>query len=98
MGLHFGRIKILRISPRQKNRSILYIAIAAGIPLITRVDFPINKVKLTLNAVVSRSNELTVVKDAKNNLTVKGSGERTIGPGSETEHTINYTLTAKNEN
>jgi len=76
-----------------------YIAIAAGIPLITRVDFPINKVKLTMNAVVSRSNELKVSKDAKNNLAVKGSGERHIGSASsETEHAIKYTLTAKNEN
>jgi hypothetical protein len=76
-----------------------YIAIAAGIPLVTRVDFPINKAKLTMNAVVSRSNELKVSKDAKNNLAVKGSGERHIGSGSsETEHDIKYTLTAKNEN
>ncbi|HET6722677.1 MAG TPA: hypothetical protein VFH07_08005 [Chitinophagaceae bacterium] len=76
-----------------------YIAIAAGIPLVTRVDFPINKARLTLNAVVSRSNELTVSKDAKNNLTVKGSGDRHIGTSSsETEHEISYTVTAKNDN
>jgi hypothetical protein len=35
-----------------------YIAIAAGIPLVTRVDFPINKAKLTMNAVVYQNNEL----------------------------------------
>jgi hypothetical protein len=76
-----------------------YIAIAAGIPLVTRVDFPINKAKLTMNAVVSRSNELKVSKDAKNKLAVKGSGERHIGSGSsETEHEIKYSLTAKNDN
>ena len=76
-----------------------YIAIAAGIPLVTRVDFPINKARLTLTAVVSRYNELTVSKDAKNNLTVKGSGDRHIGTGSsETEHEISYRMTAKNDN
>ena len=76
-----------------------YIAIAAGIPLVTRVDFPINKAKLTLNAVVHQNNELQVTKDAKNNLIVKGSGDRHIGSGSAPiEHKISYTLSAKNEN
>jgi len=76
-----------------------YIAIAAGIPLVTRVDFPINKARLTLNAVVSRNNELKVSKDAKNNLAVKGSGDRHIGTSSsETEHEISYSVTAKNDN
>ncbi len=76
-----------------------YIAIAAGIPLVTRVDFPISKAKLTLNAVVSRNNELQVTKDAKNNLSIKGKGERHIGSqGDPIEHNINFTLTAKNDN
>jgi hypothetical protein len=40
-----------------------------------------------------------VTKDAKNNLLVKGSGERHIGsPGEPIEHKISYTLTAKNDN
>lgn len=71
----------------------------SGIPLFTRVDFPINKARLTLNAVVSRNNQLTVTKDAKNNLLVKGGGERHIGSSGEPiEHKISYTLVAKNEN
>ena len=71
----------------------------SGIPLFARVDFPINKVKLTLNAVVSRNNKLTVTKDAKNNLQVKGGGERHIGSSSDPiEHKNSYTLTPKNEN
>lgn len=71
----------------------------SGIPLFARVDFPINKVKPTLNAVVSRNNQLTVTKDAKNNLLVKGGGERHIGSESESiEHKIIYSLTAKNDN
>jgi hypothetical protein len=76
-----------------------YIAIAAGIPLVTRVDFPINKAKLTLNAVVYQNNELQVTKDAKNNLSIKGKGERHIGSQADPiEHQINFTLTAKNAN
>ena len=77
-----------------------YVAIIYGVaPLVTRVDFPINKAKLTLNAVVSRNSQLTVTKDAKNNLIVKGGGERHIGSASDAiEHKISYTLTAKNEN
>ena len=35
-----------------------YIGVAAAIPLVTRVDFPINKATLTLNAVVSQNDEL----------------------------------------
>jgi hypothetical protein len=71
----------------------------SGIPLFARVDFPINKVKLTMNAVVSRNSQLTVTKDAKNNLIVKGGGERHIGSsGDAIEHKISYTLTAKNDN
>lgn len=77
-----------------------YVAIIYGVaPLVTRVDFPINKAKLTLNAVVSRNNQLNVTKDAKNNLFVKGGGDRHIGSEAEPiEHKISYTLTAKNDN
>ena len=72
-----------------------YVAIAAGIPLVTRVEFPVNKAKLTLNAVVSQNNELHVTKDGTS---VSGKGSRHIGNNtSEIEHQINYTLTAKKQ-
>jgi len=74
-----------------------YIAIAAGIPLITKVDFPINKARLTLNAVVSQQNELKVSRNPANNLIIQGEGSRHIGNSSSSiEHLINYSLTAKN--
>jgi hypothetical protein len=74
-----------------------YVAFAAGIPLVTRVDFPVNKARLTMNAVISKNNLLSVTKDAKNNLTIKGSGDRHIGSETtEIEHKINYTLSAQN--
>ncbi|HEX7846342.1 MAG TPA: hypothetical protein VF476_11130 [Chitinophagaceae bacterium] len=77
-----------------------FVAIIYGVaPLVTRVDFPINKAKLTLNAVVSRNNLLTVTKSGANNLVVKGDGERHIGSESDAiEHKISYTLTARNDN
>lgn len=75
-----------------------FIGIAAGFPLITRVDFPINKARLTLNAVVSQNNELTVTRGANNNLTVKGKGDRHIGSATEPiEHKISYNLSAMKE-
>jgi hypothetical protein len=77
----------------------VFLKVSLNIPLFTRVDFPINKARATLNAVISRNNQLNVTKDAKNNLIVKGSGERHIGSESEPiEHKISYTLTAKNDN
>lgn len=73
----------------------------AVLPLYAVVDFPINKVKLTMNAVVSHANnnELKVIKVAGGGLAIKGAGTRAIGSAtSETEHKINYSLAAKNEN
>jgi hypothetical protein len=90
---------LIDFTPMVKYTYVFIKFSLSGIPLFTRIDFPINKAKLTLNAVVSRNNQLTVTKDAKNNLIVKGSGERHIGSESEPiEHKISYTLTAKNEN
>ena len=90
---------LLDFTPLVKYTYVFLKVSLSGIPLFTRVDFPINKARLTLNAVVSRNSQLTVTKDAKNNLLVKGSGERHIGSSAEPiEHKISYTLTAKNEN
>ena len=90
---------LIDFTPLVKYTYVFLKVSLSGIPLFTRVDFPINKARLTLNAVVSRNNQLKVTKDAKNNLLVKGSGERHIGSSSEPiEHKISYILTAKNEN
>lgn len=73
----------------------------AVIPIYAVVDFPINKAKLTMNAVVSHSNnnELKVTKVVGGGLAIKGTGTRAIGSTtSETEHKINYSLAAKNDN
>jgi hypothetical protein len=90
---------LIDFTPLVKYTYVFLKVSLSGIPLFARVDFPINKVKLTMNAVVSRNSQLTVTKDAKNNLIVKGGGERHIGSSSEPiEHKISYTLTAKSEN
>jgi hypothetical protein len=90
---------LIDFTPLVKYTYVFLKVSLSGIPLFTRVDFPINKAKLTLNAVVSRNNQLTVTKDAKNNLVVKGGGERHIGSSEDAiEHKISYTLTAKNDN
>jgi len=74
-----------------------FIAIAAGIPLVTRVDFPINKARLTLNAVVSQENELKVKKSPTNGLIITGKGSRHIGETSSAiEHMIDYSITVQN--
>jgi hypothetical protein len=89
---------MIDFTPLVKYTYVFLKVSLSGIPLFTRVDFPINKAKLTLNAVVSQNNQLKVTKDAKNNLFVKGGGNRHIG--SETgpiEHKIIYSLTAKND-
>ena len=72
-----------------------YLDIALGIPLTTRVDLPINKVKLTLGKVVSQNSTFPVRTDADNNLSVTGKGVSKIGPGSATEHNISFSFSAK---
>jgi hypothetical protein len=90
---------LIDFTPLVKYTYVFLKVSLSGIPLFARVDFPINKVRLTMNAVVSRNSQLTVTKDAKNNLIVKGSGERHIGSASDPiEHKIVFTLTAKNDN
>lgn len=54
-----------------------YIAIAAGIPLFTRVNYPINSVKLTLGKVISDHKTFNVAGDEK--VSVKGKGQTHLG-------------------
>ena len=90
---------LIDFTPLVKYTYVFLKVSLSGIPLFARVDFPINKARLTLNAVVSRNSQLNVTKDAKNNLQVKGGGERHIGTsGDPIEHKISYTLTAKKDN
>jgi hypothetical protein len=67
------------------------------IPLTTRVNFPINKAKLTLAKVIEKNNDFNVVTGADNNLSVNGKGSFQMGKGSDIEHHINFSFTIKSE-
>ena len=74
-----------------------YIVLAAGIPLVTTVDFPINKAYLTMNAVISQKNEFNVT-ETPNGLSFSGNGDRQIGnERSSIQHKINFTISAKSQ-
>ena len=75
-----------------------YIAIAAGIPLVTRVNYPINSVRLTLGKVIEKNSSFNVKTDAQNNLTIDGTGETQIGDASSSiEHNINFSFNLKGD-
>lgn len=75
-----------------------YIVIAAGIPLVTRVNYPINSVKLTLGKVIQENKTFNVEEDAKNNISINGKGETKIGDdNSDTEHKISFSFNMKSE-
>lgn len=74
-----------------------YIVLAAGIPLVTTVDFPINKAYLTMNAVISQKNEFNVT-ESPNGISFSGNGDRKIGDErSPIQHKINFNLSAKSQ-
>jgi hypothetical protein len=75
-----------------------YVWIIMGLPKVSVIPYPINKVRPTLNTVVKEKNELTVTRDGKNNLLIKGEGTKKIGEKSPIEHVISYTLEARNDN
>ncbi len=74
-----------------------YIAIAAGIPLVTRVTYPINKAKLTLAKVIEKNNDFTIQSDANHNLSFSKQGNFQMGTGTAIEHNINFSLSMKSE-
>lgn len=65
------------------------------IPYPKKMNFPIHKVKTTLDGVISYHNEFTVDKDAKGNETFSGKGNRHIGDKQSPRETdLNFTITA----
>jgi hypothetical protein len=72
-----------------------YWGIAAGIPLVTIVDLPINKVGQTLGKAFSMHSTFPVVKDAANNISVKGNADAKVGSGPPHEHDIQFNFSAK---
>jgi uncharacterized membrane protein YgcG len=72
-----------------------YICIAAMIPLTARVNFPINKAKLTIAKVIEKNNDFQVKADANGKLSFTKSGEWTNGPDGGIVHMIRMTMSAK---
>jgi hypothetical protein len=72
-----------------------YWGIAAGIPLVTIVDLRINKVGQTLGKAFSMHSTFPVVKDASNNISVKGDADAKVGNGPPDEHDIKFNFSAK---
>ncbi|MDB5156015.1 MAG: hypothetical protein JWR50_722 [Mucilaginibacter sp.] len=74
-----------------------YLTFPLGIPLVTRIDFPINSVKLTLGKVIEKNNEFDV-KTAGDKVSVDKKGDFKIGDESSSiEHTIKFSVLVKSE-
>jgi hypothetical protein len=85
---------LIDFSPTVKF-TYFYWGIAAGIPLVTIVDLPINKVELTLGKAFSINSTFPVIKDASNNISVKGDADAKVGNGPPHDHDIKFSFTAK---
>jgi hypothetical protein len=69
-----------------------YIATAAGLPLFTRVNYPINRVKLTLGKVISENNTFTI-GGSEEKPSIKGTGQTHLGDAStHIEQKIDFTF------
>jgi hypothetical protein len=83
-------------SPLVKNR-VLFIA-PVPLPLFHVEDFPINKAKDTINAVIKRYGEYKVVTGSDDSLSFSGKGTHHMGdPSSEMETTVHLNVEAKQQ-
>lgn len=70
----------------------IYVAVAAGIPIFTRVNYPINKVKLTLGKVISDNSTFTI-GGSEEKPAIKGTGKTHLGDAStHIEQKIDFTF------
>ena len=87
---------IMDFNPHTVSYIYAYLTFPLGIPLVTRVDFPINSVKLTLGKVIEKNNDFDIKTDANNNLFFSKKGDFKIGDASSAiEHNIDFTVSAK---
>lgn len=84
---------LIDFSPAVSNRGLIMI-IAAGIPIIKYVDFPINKMGLSFGAALKRNPEFKVTGGSKN---FTGNSVMSIGAGSSIEHKANFTIKGHKE-
>ena len=70
----------------------IYMAVAAGIPIFTRVNYSINKVRLTLGKVISDNNTFTI-GGSEEKPAIKGTGKTHLGDAStHIEQKIDFTF------
>jgi hypothetical protein len=79
---------LIDFSPAVANKGLL-VVVAAGIPIIKFIDFPINKMGKSFGATLKRNPEFKVTGGGK---LFAGNGTMSIGPGSEIDHKANFTI------
>lgn len=76
-----------------------FIQWSAGLPKLRIMDYPISKVKLTMNAALKEDNAFDVKKDAKQTPYFSEKVSRHIGDASNArEHFLDFNISAKKEN
>ncbi len=89
---------IMDFNPSLTSYVYAYLTFPLGIPLVTRVNYPINNVKLTLGKVIEKNNDFDIKTDESNNLFFNKNASFRIGDkASAIEHNINFSLSAKND-
>jgi len=78
-------------SPLVSNKGLIMI-IAAGIPIIKFIDFPINKMGLSFGSTLKRNSEFKM-----NSNGFLGEGKMSIGQGSAIEHKADFTMSVKKD-
>ncbi len=90
----FYNTALVDFTPAVSNRGLIMI-IAANIPIIKFIDFPINKMGKTFGAALKRNPEFRVTGGGK---AFAGSGVMSIGQGSAIEHKADFRMSVKKDN
>ena len=89
---------IMDFNPSLVQYIYAYLTFPVGIPLVTRINFPINNVKLTLGKVIEKNNDFDVKTAAGDKVSIDQSAAFKIGDGSSSiEHSIKFSVSVKSE-
>ena len=83
---------LIDFSPAVANKGLL-VVIAAGIPIIKFIDFPINKMGKSFGAVLKRNPEFKMIGGKG----FTGIGKMNIGQGGAIEHKADFTMSVKKD-
>ena len=81
----------------QVKYTYCYIIIAAGIPLTSRVDFPIVKARLSIGKVIEKNNEFKMIQGADHNMSFTKQADFDLNAGSPIAHHISFNVSAKSD-